>query len=171
MDSADFSSNHKFHEIIQNKSKIKSYKPQGQSYTNTKYFYERTKDLITIQEIKSWTDKKEKVLMLSFKKQMFVKTDLAAYVNSWDQKPFLVSLGPQKNFLIFNEQIQKDLDNPDQFDDYYFDLIIGKKILYDGIYSVANKNDIYSSYRQVVTYTLAKLSYDIPNGLNLIFKK
>ena len=86
------------------------------------------------------------------KKQMFIKTDLAAYVNSWDQKPFLVSLGPQKNFLIFNEQIQKDFqDNPDQFDDYYFDLIIGKKILYDGIYSVAiKKNDIYSSYRQVV---------------------
>ena len=73
---------------------------------------------------------------------MFVKTDLAAYLNSWDQKPYLVSLGPQKNFLIFNEQIQKDFqDKPDQFDDYYFDLIIGKKILYDGIYSVVNKKN------------------------------
>ena len=51
-------------------------------------------------------------------------------------------------------------------------MIIGKKILYDGIYSVANKkNDIYSSYRQVVTYTLAKLSYDIPNGYEFNFQK
>ena len=174
VDSADFSSNHKFHEIIQNKSKIKSYKPQGQSYTNTKYFYERTRGSYNDTRNQIMDRQKRKSFDAEFpKKQMFVKTDLAAYVNSWDQKPFLVSLGPQKNFLIFNEQIQKDFqDNPDQFDDYYFDLIIGKKILYDGIYSLANKkNDIYSSYRQVVTYTLAKLSYDIPNGYEFNFQK
>ena len=102
VDSADFSSNHKFHTTIEKISRRRSYKPQGQSYTNTKWFYERTRG--------SYNDTRNKIMdrqkRKSFdaecpKKQMFVKTDLAAYVNSWNQKPFLVSLGPQKNFLIF----------------------------------------------------------------------
>ena len=174
VDSADFSSNHKFHTTIEKISRRRSYKPQGQSYTNTKWFYERTRGSYNDTRNKIMDRQQRKSFDAEFpKKQMFVKTELAAYINSWDQKPFLVSLGPQKNFLIFNEQIQKDFqDKPDQFDDYYFDLIIGKKILYDEIYSITNKkNGIYSSYRQVVTYTLAKLSYDLPNGYEFNFQK
>ena len=174
VDSADFSSNHKFHTTIEKISRRKSYKPQGQSYTNTKWFYERTRGSYTDTRNKTNDRQKRRSFDAEFpKKQMFVKTDLAAYVHSWDQKPFLVSLGPQKNFLIFNDQIQKEFnDKPNQFDDYYFDLIVGKKILYDGIYSIANKkNGINSSYRQVVTYTMAKLSFDLPKGYEFNFQK
>ena len=174
VDSADFSSNHKFHTTIENISRRRSYKPQGQSYTNTKWFYERTRG--SYNDTRNKTDDRQKRRNFDSefpKKQMFVKTDLAAYVHSWDQKPFLVSLGPQKNFLIFNDQIQKEFkDKPNMFDDYYFDLIVGKKILYDGIYSIANKkNGINSSYRQVVTYTMAKLSFDLPKGYEFNFQK
>ena len=174
VDSADFSSNHKFHTIIEKISRRRSYKPQGQSYTHTKWFYERTRGSYNDTRNKISDRQKRKSFDAEFpKKQMFVKTDLAAYVNSWDQKPFLVSLGPQKNFLLFNDQIQKEFQNkPNQFDDYYFDLIVGKKIIYDGIYSIANKkNGINSSYRQVVTYTMAKLAFDLPNGYELNFQK
>ncbi len=174
VDSADFSSNHKFHTTIQRISRLRSYKPQGQSFTNTKWFYERTRGSYNDTRIKLSDRQERKSFDSEFpKKQMFVKTDLATYVHSWDQKPFIVSLGPQKNFLIFNDQIKKEFqESPNQFDDYYFDLIIGKKILYDGIYSVANKkNNINSSYRQVVTYTMAKLSYDLPKGYELNFQK
>ena len=174
VDSADFSSNHKFHITIEKKSRFRSYKPQGQSFTNTKWFYERTRGSYNETRNKKIDRQQKRIFDAEFpKKQMFVKTDLAAYLNSWDQKPYLVSLGPQKNFLIFNDQIQKEYkDNPKQFDYYYFDLIIGKKILYDCIYSIANKkNGIYSSYRQVVTYTMAKLSYDLPKGYELNFQK
>ena len=174
VDSADFSSNHKFHTTIEKKSRFRSYKPQGQSFTNTKWFYERTRGSYNETRNKKIDRQQKRIFDAEYpKKQMFVKTDLAAYLNSWDQKPYLVSLGPQKNFLIFNDQIQKEYkDNPKQFDDYYFDLIIGKKILYDCIYSITNKkNGIYSSYRQVVTYTMAKLSYDLPKGYELNFKK
>ena len=174
VDSADFSSNHKFHNDIEKISKLKSYKPKGQSFTNTKWFYERTRGSYNDTRIQINDRQDRKNFDSEFpKKQMFVKTDLATYIHSWDQKPFLVSLGPQKNFLIFNDQIKKEFqEKPDLVDYYYFDLVIGKKILYDGIYSVVNKkNGINSSYRQVVTYTMAKLSHDIPNGYELNFQK
>ena len=174
VDSADFSSNHKFHREIEKISKIRSYKPQGQSYTNTKWFYERTRGSYNNTRNEITDRQKRKSFDSEFpKRQMFVKTDLAAYVNSWDQKPFLVSLGPQKNFLKFNDQIQTEFkDKPDKFNDYYFDLIVGKKILYDLIYSIANKkNGINSSYRQVVTYTMAKLAFDLPYGYEFNFQK
>lgn len=174
VDSADFSSNHKFHNDIEKKSKLRSYKPKGQSFTNTKWFYERTRGSYNDTRIQLKDRQARKSFDSEFpKKQMFVKTDLATYIHSWDQKPFLVSLGPQKNFLIFNDQIKKEFqEKTDLVDDYYFDLIIGRKILYDGIYSLVNKkNGINSSYRQVVTYTMAKLSHDIPNGYELNFQK
>ena len=174
VDSADFSSNHKFHNDVENQSKLKAYKPKGQSFTNTKWFYERTRGSYNDTRIQLEDRQARKIFDSEFpKKQMFVKTDLATYIHSWDQKPFLVSLGPQKNFLIFNDQIKKEFqEKPDLVDEYYFDLIIGKKILYDAIYSVVNKkNGINSSYRQVVTYTMAKLSHDIPNGYELNFQK
>ena len=109
VDSADFSSNHKFHTTIEKQSTIRSYKPQGQSFTNTKWFYERTRGSYNETRNKKIDRQQKRIFDAEFpKKQMFVKTDLAAYLNSWDQKPYLVSLGPQKNFLIFNDQIQKE---------------------------------------------------------------
>jgi len=60
------------------------------------------------------------------------KTDLAKYLNAWDQKPEIVSLGLQKNFERFMLSLEKDEDDsslklPDVAN---FKLMIAKAILF-----------------------------------------
>jgi hypothetical protein len=43
------------------------------------------------------------------------KTDLAKYLNAWEQKPHIVSLGSQKNFVKFMEKFSDEDSQPSMF--------------------------------------------------------
>ncbi len=60
------------------------------------------------------------------------KTDLAKFLNTWDQKPYLVSLGAQKNFI----ELMKEIEDSDgqsvnfQPDINFYKQLIAKAILF-----------------------------------------
>ncbi|MEA3640230.1 MAG: AIPR family protein [Lamprobacter sp.] len=61
------------------------------------------------------------------------KTDLAKYLNTWDQQPDIVSLGAQKNFARFMDRITESDAPLPEVDDYK--RMIAKAILFKKIHS------------------------------------
>ena len=96
---------------------------------------------------------------------MFTKTDLAKYENTWDQLPFQVSEGAQKNFRRFTVRVadRKGL-LPDEA---YYHNLIAKAILFRTAEKLVQKQQ-YGGYRaNIVTYTLAFLSYKTAQRIDL----
>lgn len=65
------------------------------------------------------------------------KTDLARYLHAWEQRPDLVSLGPQKNFEKFRVAMASDADGGRALPDAHsFKAMIAKAILFKGVSSL-----------------------------------
>lgn len=102
---SDLSANKPFH-VEMEKLALTTYCPDGVG----KWFYERAAGSYNTMLAREGTTParlkhiKEHVTPSSRK---FTKTDLAKYLNTWDQKPDLVSLGSQKNFERFMDSLQE----------------------------------------------------------------
>ena len=65
----------------------------------TRWFYERARGQYADELGRSGTPQKQQLFKVTCPPaQKFTKTDLAKFVNSWDQLPYIVSLGAEKNF-------------------------------------------------------------------------
>lgn len=159
---ADFFSNHEFHRVIERLSRnTRAPAVQGMQYS-TGWFYERARGQYQ-QEIMSRTpSEKEKFKLQNPKKQFFTKTDLAKFVNSYEQLPHTVSKGAQANFLKFAEKISTEWEHSNKrFDENYFKDCVSLGILFRQTERIVSNQDWYTgAYRaNIVTYSIAKLSY------------
>lgn len=123
---ADFSANHAFHiEIERLSTTVWCPGEQG------RWFYERARGQYQDAKSREATTpaQKRKFDEKTPTSRRFTKTDLARYINSWDQLPHVVSRGAQKNFLAFTTELHKheDVWTPDE--DSYRD-IVAKAILF-----------------------------------------
>ncbi len=171
--SADFSSSHPFHRQIEKLSR-RLYAPTTNNQIKpSKWFYERTRGQYMDNKSKLKGADKKRFENEYPKSQYFQKTDLGRYINSWDKLPHIVSKGPEKNFTYFTELIEKKWDkNVDKYNDLYFRVLIGKYILWSTIRKLAcKKNGIQNYGVNVTTYTISKLSYDIPKQYEFDFNK
>jgi len=174
---SDFLSNHEFHRRIEENSRRIYSPPVGDSTIQTKWFYERAKG--QYQDAESRT-RKSSAQRRSFeleypKSQKIAKTDLAKFLNIWENKPHIVSKGAQANFANFAEMIRKMWDANDKTfnDDFYRDSI-AKAIIFNQMSAIVSQQPWYhGGYRaNVVYYTLAKLSIDLKDkDYSLDFQK
>lgn len=159
---ADFSANDPFHRRIEELSRTIWTPAQGGTLP-LNWFYERARgqyaDMLSRE---STTLRKKK-----FKEQhpLFTKTDLAKYENTWDQLPFYVSEGAQKNFRRFTVRLEQHKGKlPDES---YFHNLIAKAILFKRTEKLISLQQ-YGGYRaNIVTYTLAFLSYKTAQRIDL----
>ena len=96
---------------------------------------------------------------------LFTKTDLAKYENTWDQLPYQVSEGAQKNFHKFMLRL-KDRKGfvPDEA---YYRNLVAKAILFRRTEKLVQQQQ-YGGYRaNIVTYTLAYISYKSAQRIDL----
>ena len=95
---ADFSANDPFHRRIEELSRTIWAPAQG-GLLPQNWFYERARGQYADMLARESTTLRRK----KYKEQhpLFTKTDLAKYENTWDQLPFYVSEGAQKNFRRF----------------------------------------------------------------------
>jgi len=152
---ADFSSNHPYHVELERLSRT-VWAPGEQS----RWFYERARGQYQVAKGKQATTpaKRRRFQQTMPASQKFTKTDLAKYVNSWDQLPHVVSRGSQKNFVQFMSAVDRRGSEwlPDV--DYYRQLI-GMAIIFKTAERVA-RSLAFPAYRaNAVTYTVAYLSY------------
>ena len=159
---ADFSANDPYHRRIEELSRTIWAPAQG-GLLPQNWFYERARGQYADMLSRESTTLRRK----KFKEQhpLFTKTDLAKYENTWDQLPFYVSEGAQKNFRRFTVRLGQNKGKlPDE---QYFHNLIAKAILFRRTEKLVSLQQ-YGGYRaNIVTYTLAFLSYKTAQRIDL----
>lgn len=159
---ADFSANDPFHRRIEELSRT-VWAPAQSGMKPQNWFYERARGQYADMLSRESTPKRKKEYKETH--PLFTKTDLAKYENTWDQLPYQVSEGAQKNFHKFMLRL-KDHKGfvPDEV---YYHNLIAKAILFRQTEKLVQKQQ-YGGYRaNIVTYTLAFLSYKTAQRIDL----
>ena len=159
---ADFSANDPFHRKMEEISRV-SWTPAQGGISPRNWFYERARGQYVNMLARETTALRRK--QYKDEHPLFTKTDLAKYENTWDQLPYLVSEGAQKNFKRFTQRIkERGGFNPDA--KYYADLI-AKAILFRRTEKLVQSQN-YGGYRaNIVTYTLSFLSKKTSQRIDL----
>lgn len=160
---ADFFSNHPFHLRMEEISR-RLWAPSKQGgLRESHWFYERARGQYNNAQANLTPSKKKEFLIRNPRAQMFRKTDLAKFENSMNMQPHIVSLGAQKNFAKFANEVGKKWEkNEKQFNELYFQNLIAKAILFRYLDKNIMKQSWYGGYKaNIVTYSLAKLVYMI----------
>lgn len=157
VNAADFSANDPFHVEVEKLSRTVWAPGRGSTADMTRWFYERARG----QYADAYGRERTRARQRQFKivhpvNQKFTKTDLAKFENTWDQLPWIVSLGAEKNFREFMLRLKKRGANykPDQA---YFENLIAKAILFRSAEKLIGSLKLGGYRAQTVTYTLAKL--------------
>lgn len=161
---ADFFSNHEFHRRIEQISREVWAPAVGGSQHETHWFYERARGQFTNEQARRSKADKARFLVQNPRAQLISKTDLAKVENSWRGLPHTVSLGAQKNFLVFAEWVTDAWDKSNaNFNHEYFRRAVVKTMIFRSTESLVGRQDWYSGgYRaNIVAYTVAKLSHMI----------
>ncbi len=155
---ADFSSNHPFHRAVEELSRTIWAPAIDGSQRQTRWFYERARGQYLDEKGRERDADRRKIFeKIHPSRQVFTKTDLAKFENTWNQLPHYVSRGAQKNFQEFTLRLQQiDQFVPDQ---EYFRHLAAKAILFKRAERLVQEQG-YGGYRaNIVTYTLAWLSH------------
>lgn len=159
---SDLSANKPFH-IQLEKLAATTYCPDGVS----RWFYERAAGSYKVmleREGRTPAGKRRLQEMIPPARKI-TKTDLAKYVCAWKQRPDLVSLGGQKNFLAFMEMMTaNDADFLPEVSDF-------KEIIAQAIIFKTTQKLIRSKFpafqANIAAYTVAVLSKRLGDQINL----
>ena len=161
VNAADFFSNHPFHLRIEEISRrVWAPSPEG-GLRETHWFYERARGQYANAQLNLTQSQQKQFLAIHPRNQMFTKTDLAKYVQSYAMLPHVVSLGAQKSFARYASDISKEWEQKeDQFNRLYFNRLIAKAIMFKYLDKRIMKQEWYGGgYKaNIVTYSLAKLA-------------
>ncbi|WP_374581581.1 AIPR family protein [Pseudoduganella sp.] len=161
---SDFFSNHPFHIVVENLSRKLLAPAVNGSQILTNWFYERTKGQY-INAMAYLSDAKKREFLARYpKKQVFDKTELAKYVQTFRCLPHEVSLGGQKNFAKFAEFISSTWEHSQHdFNEYWFKVVIAQIIIFRRAEYLVQKAAWYAQgYRaQTVTYGISMLAQAI----------
>lgn len=163
---ADFSANDPYHVRLEALSRTVWAPAVEGSARQTKWFYERARGQYQDAIAREGTSARQ----LEFKRtqppsQKFTKTDLAKFVNSWDQAPEIVSRGSEKNFREFAIRLAKRGHvDPDERD---FHRLVAKAIIFRATSEIVSKLGFPGYRANVVTYTVAYLSHATGQRIDL----
>lgn len=163
---ADLSANDPFHRRMEEFSRTTWAPAAPGSQRQTRWFYERARAQYADARAREGTPARIRAFEQTHpRSQMFTKTDLAKFENTWMQRPHVVSKGAQKNFLAFTEELaRRGGFLPDQ--DYFQDMV-AKAILFRRAERIIQKQE-YGGYRaNIVTYTLATMSHASQQRIDL----
>lgn len=156
---SDFFSNSPFHKTIESFSRrIMTPQLPGVPFS-TKWYYERTRGQYQ-QDLNSKTGVDLKKFKAEYpKSNVFNKTDLSKYRNSFKQLPHIVSKGAQYSLVEFSKTV--DADHLEKYNEKYYRDSIALGILFRRIQDMVSQQPWYNGgYRaQIVTYSIAKLAH------------
>jgi hypothetical protein len=163
--SSDLSANNPFHVEIE-KLALSIYCPNGIG----RWFYERAAGSYNVMLAREGkTPAKLRQLKESIPPaRKITKTDLAKYLNAWEQLPHLVSLGSQKNFDNFMSQFtdQTSQNSGILLDITFFKQAIAKAILFKAVQKVIRP--LFPAFQaNITTYTISLIANRLKNKLDL----
>ncbi len=157
----DLRSNHPFHVAIEKFSRRMWVPPREGSLNETKWFYERSRGQYA--DVQSRMTQGERKRFRAEYPKKFIKTDLAKFENVWDEEPFWVNRGAQKNFIQYMDRIDEAWEKfQDQFNEDYYRRIIARAIIFKATELMVSRQDWYRNqpgYKaNIVAYTLSVAS-------------
>ena len=160
---SDLVSNHPFHLNIETRSR-KQLMPPGDDGLSRKWFYERTRGQYSTQLRALTPAQKRKFQVIYPKSQVFTKTDMAKYENTWRMKPHIVKKGAQANLKALGAEIMEEFEkNEDAFGPAFFNELVAKMLLFRSVDSAILRADWYKEERglkaEIVTFSIALLRY------------
>ena len=161
VNAADFFSNHPFHIRVEEFSRRLWAPAQQGAQRETKWFYERARGQYADAQSKLTPGEQKRFKAENPKPQMFTKTDLAKFENTWDEHPKWVNLGAQKNFAKYAHRIGKEWErSSDGFNEFYFRRAIARGLIFRATEKLVSAQPWYNGgYRaNIVAYSLAVLS-------------
>lgn len=161
VNAADFFSNHPFHIRMEEFSRRLWAPAQHGAQRETRWFYERARGQYADAQSKLTPGEQKRFKAENPKPQMFTKTDLAKFENTWDEHPKWVNLGAQKNFAKYAHRIGKEWEkSSDTFNEFYFRRAIARGLIFRSTEKIVSAQPWYNGgYRaNVVAYSLAVLS-------------
>lgn len=166
VNTADFSANHPFHLRVEELSRTIWAHAASGSQLETKWYYERARGSYLDELGRADTSaEKRKWKIQNPPAQKFTKTDLAKFELSWEQLPYIVSRGAEKNFVEFMARLaERPVFIPDEL---YFRRLVAKAILFRQAEKLVQAQK-YGGYRaNIVTYSIAWLSHHTGQRLDL----
>ena len=161
---SDLSANKAFHRDVE-KLALTTYCPDGAS----RWFYERAAGSYKTMLARDGTTaaRLRKLRQSVPTARKITKTDMAKYLNAWEQRPHDVSFGAQKNFARFTERLAgNDGFAPDALDVSTFKRMIAKAILYRTVERLTR--GLFPAFRaNIVAYTVAIVSHRVGRRLDL----
>lgn len=161
---ADFFSNHPFHVRMEKVSRRIFAPSVGGAQHETHWFYERARGQYAQEQSKLTRNEKGKFLLQNPKDQLITKTDLAKVRNAWRGYPHKVSLGAQKNFMVFAEWVTEEWDRDDAlFNEVFYQDAVALYIIFRSVERIVSAQSWYEKgYRaNIVAYTVALLAYSL----------
>lgn len=163
---SDFFSNHPFHQRLEELGKRVLAPVAGNNSYQTRWFYERTKGQYQTEKGKLSRSDQTRFERQYPRVQVLSKTDVAKYEMSWLQKPHVVSMGAQKNFVqfaVYTENKWKVKSGDEQFNEEYYKEVVARSILFNSLRRGVIKSSWYESgyLANIVTYTISKFSHSI----------
>ena len=161
----DLRANHAYHVGIERMSR-KTWAPGEQSM----WFYERARGSYqTKKTAEATTEKRKRDFENRYPpRQRCSKEDVARYENSWQEEPYMVSKGGQKNFANFMLRVgDKEEGWAPTLEEYKS--LIGKAILYRQTQKIVLglKEKIPAFRANVVTYTISALAHKTGRRIDL----
>lgn len=158
---ADLFANHPFHRAMEKISRRCGVAAADGGQYQTYWFYERARAQYENERTGLSAAQKRAFALKYPKAQLVTKTDLAKFVNAWDQLPHVVSAGAQKSFKRFAEAVTARWEkNHEQFNEVFYKRTMGIAMLYRTLEGLVQKQSWYQGHRAaVVPYTLALLNY------------
>lgn len=161
---ADFFSNHPFHIRMEDFSR-RIYTPSKEgTFQQTKWFYERARGQYASERAKRSPAQRRAFDSEHPRHQVITKTDLAKYMNVWNRQPHQVSLGAQKNFAFFAQEIGKTWKTGStRYGEEYFREAVAKAVIFKATEKLVSAQPWYSGgYRaNIVAYAIARLAHEV----------
>lgn len=161
---ADFSANDPFHVELE-KLANDIWCPDGR----TKWFYERARGQYQVAKIRQG---RTPAKLREFNERTpptrkFTKPELAKYVQSWEQKPHLVSMGSQKNFDHFMQTLRERRGAEWRPDEQYYKNLIAMAVLFREVQRIVRGEKFPAHQSNIITYTVASLAARTGGKLDL----
>lgn len=168
----DLSSNNPYLVKIETLSRKQYVVDPANTRTTHRWYFERTNGQYR-SDISKLSVTQQKAFIVSYPKEnKFVKSDVAKYINLWEQEPYMVSLGSQKNFNHYVKKIDVLVKKNLLPGENFYRKLIASAILFKttdklfgrkGVDAIGDTN-IKS---MTVAYTVAFLHYLTDNRIDL----
>lgn len=135
-----------------------------------KWFYERSTGSykVKLEKEASTVAQKKKLQAIVPPSRRVTKPDIAKYIFVWDQKPYIASLGSQKNFQHFmsalaDQEVAGAFELPDR---EYFKDVIAKCIIFKAAHKIIRP--LFPAFQANITcYTISVVAFKVGDRFDL----